>query len=326
MSHVQQESQVHIHHQQQQALQLLTVQRPCDGCQQLQQSQVEVTRLQKLLQAYQLRVGPAVSEHIEQTLQAKHQQLWYLSKRKCFRFNGKWETLPFKCTNSLYNRIGRMSYGGVDCVVWMYTNGKIVAQDVAFLRPAEKLSSPPDDAFQYGTSMVIHNNVLYAIGCGKDMRGIYALQPSATQWQLVGITNAKHVHAAVGVIGDKIYISGHRGTECYDIVTKNCAIVSGQSKEHSGYCVYQNKLYVAGGAGDVAVLRCYDPVSDKWTRLADMSAGRYRLSLGVYNDQLWAIGDDVGSHEVESYEVTQNKWRSEPDLPARCGFGGAIAI
>eukprot|EP00698_Gefionella_okellyi_P014450 TRINITY_DN4010_c0_g1_i4.p1 TRINITY_DN4010_c0_g1~~TRINITY_DN4010_c0_g1_i4.p1 ORF type:complete len:151 (-),score=38.46 TRINITY_DN4010_c0_g1_i4:934-1386(-) len=144
----------------------------------------------------------------------------------------------------------------------------------------------------------------------------------------------KHELSAVGVIGDKIYIGDVHSTECYDTVSNKCVTVSGQSARNAGYCVYQNKLYVAGGCVDankvISTLQCYDPISDEWTMLADMSTARAGLSLVVYNDRLWVIGGTADGYKeldaLESYDVQQNKWRSEQRLPLGISGGGAIVL
>eukprot|EP00698_Gefionella_okellyi_P006359 TRINITY_DN15726_c0_g1_i1.p1 TRINITY_DN15726_c0_g1~~TRINITY_DN15726_c0_g1_i1.p1 ORF type:complete len:359 (-),score=45.01 TRINITY_DN15726_c0_g1_i1:14-1039(-) len=193
----------------------------------------------------------------------------------------------------------------------------------------QQVWSPLPDLVSKG--FVSHNNVLYAVASGRRSRKIHALYPSETRWTCVysGLDpGAMTCEQTIALIDDKIYISSFWSTECYDIASNASAVVSGTSPPACGVCVYRGKMYTAGGltADSTAVkalkmFRCYDPASDQWTQLADMSIERVGCVLVVYRDRVWVIGGISGAQPsvlvtaVESYDAVKNTWRQEMDLP-----------
>eukprot|EP00698_Gefionella_okellyi_P015108 TRINITY_DN4239_c0_g1_i1.p1 TRINITY_DN4239_c0_g1~~TRINITY_DN4239_c0_g1_i1.p1 ORF type:complete len:142 (-),score=21.16 TRINITY_DN4239_c0_g1_i1:167-538(-) len=92
-------------------------------------------------------------------------------------------------------------------------------------------------------SLVKHTDTLYCVAGGgaDDTRtAIYALYPAATRWKHVVNLRNEYSFQSVGVIEDNIYISGGKGTECYDPVSNTCVELSVTSTIYAGYCVYQN--------------------------------------------------------------------------------------
>eukprot|EP00698_Gefionella_okellyi_P015109 TRINITY_DN4239_c0_g1_i2.p1 TRINITY_DN4239_c0_g1~~TRINITY_DN4239_c0_g1_i2.p1 ORF type:complete len:143 (-),score=21.26 TRINITY_DN4239_c0_g1_i2:167-541(-) len=93
-------------------------------------------------------------------------------------------------------------------------------------------------------SLVKHADTLYCVACGDGLfdpgKKIFALYPAVTQWKHVATMRNAYSLPSVGVIGDKIYISGGKGTECYDPVSNTCVELSVTSTIYAGYCVYQN--------------------------------------------------------------------------------------
>eukprot|EP00698_Gefionella_okellyi_P018926 TRINITY_DN5735_c0_g1_i3.p2 TRINITY_DN5735_c0_g1~~TRINITY_DN5735_c0_g1_i3.p2 ORF type:complete len:139 (+),score=29.16 TRINITY_DN5735_c0_g1_i3:32-448(+) len=129
----------------------------------------------------------------------------------------------------------------------MYGDGQMFVYNTTTSELSEPLPHMPrvDGIAQGSMLLVSHNNVLYAIGCDKDWCGMYALQPSVTQWQRVCTTNTKHQFAAVGVIGNKIYISGASSTECYDTVTNKCVKMKGTATHYAGFvCTTTNCMWL----------------------------------------------------------------------------------
>eukprot|EP00698_Gefionella_okellyi_P012092 TRINITY_DN3229_c1_g2_i2.p2 TRINITY_DN3229_c1_g2~~TRINITY_DN3229_c1_g2_i2.p2 ORF type:complete len:302 (+),score=68.30 TRINITY_DN3229_c1_g2_i2:35-940(+) len=219
-----------------------------------------------------------------------------------------------------------------DNVYLMDATGQLFVYSISTDRMDKHSSDKCPGASMY-SSLVRHNAVLYLLGCDDERRGtgIFSLQlePAAasTQWQRVCHTNTKHSYTSVGAIGDKIYISDHTSTECCDPAANSCVKRSGTTPFGAGHCVYQEKLYVAGGTlgKPLKLFQCYDPVTDQWTRLADMPAARTGVSLVVYGDRLWAVGGQTKS--VAEYDVARNFWREGiTQLPEMMDCCGALVL
>jgi hypothetical protein len=81
------------------------------------------------------------------------------------------------------------------------------------------------------------------------------------------------------------------------------------------------KIYAIGGWGGSAAVEEYDPVTDTWTKKADMPTARWSLGTGVVNDKIYAIGgwvswsDDRATAAVEEYDPAMDKWTKKADMP-----------
>eukprot|EP00698_Gefionella_okellyi_P012089 TRINITY_DN3229_c1_g1_i5.p1 TRINITY_DN3229_c1_g1~~TRINITY_DN3229_c1_g1_i5.p1 ORF type:complete len:859 (+),score=201.02 TRINITY_DN3229_c1_g1_i5:29-2605(+) len=271
---------------------------------------------------------------LQQQQQQQRKRLFVLGRDKGFVFDGTHWTSCHSISSTVRNRVSKSSDDSVyimgeDLQLWVYT----ISTDRVTKHSSDRV---PSDGFP---SLVKHADTLYCVACGDRVldygKKIYALYPAATQWEHVVTLCNEYSYPSVGVIGNKVYISGYKGAECYDSVSNTCVALSGTSAIRAGYCVYQNKLYVAGGANAQAVNKfmVYDPVTDRWTRLADMPTGRWELSLVVYGDRLWAIGgvtelsfEETHCAVVESYDVRTNIWRAETSLPEPIAYCGAIVM
>ncbi|MDQ3438785.1 MAG: hypothetical protein M3478_00375 [Planctomycetota bacterium] len=101
-----------------------------------------------------------------------------------------------------------------------------------------------------------------------------------------------------------------------------------------------NKLYVFGGfqgnAGPVVRSDVYDPVTNGWTRIADMPRrlthagvavdGRHVYFAGGYIGTGPGFQQQFGSEEVWRYHVDLQEWSRMPDLPAELASGGLVVL
>lgn len=101
-----------------------------------------------------------------------------------------------------------------------------------------------------------------------------------------------------------------------------------------------SKLYVFGGfqgsAGPVVRSDVYDPVTNQWTRIADMPRrlthagvavdGRYVYFAGGYVGTGPGFQQQFGSEEVWRYHVDLQEWSRLPDLPAQLASGGLVLL
>lgn len=100
------------------------------------------------------------------------------------------------------------------------------------------------------------------------------------------------------------------------------------------------KLYVFGGfqgsAGPVERSDVYDPVTNGWTRIADMprrlthagvaADGPYVYFAGGYVGTGPGFQQQFGADEVWRYHVDLQEWSRLPDLPAELASGGLVAV
>ena len=94
--------------------------------------------------------------------------------------------------------------------------------------------------------------------------------------------------------------------------------------------VVGGKIYVIGGWNTIgewdpswiALTRVdqYDPVTDTWTRKADMPTRRGYTSTCVVNDKIYVMGGDCGSEPiptVEVYDPATDTWTEQTELPTK---------
>uniref|UniRef100_A0A8C6LW07 Si:ch211-63p21.8 n=1 Tax=Nothobranchius furzeri TaxID=105023 RepID=A0A8C6LW07_NOTFU len=134
-----------------------------------------------------------------------------------------------------------------------------------------------------------------------------------------------------------------------DIEWKRLGEIPERSKFRHGAAVMDGMLYVAGGCyfyakddimnskDSLGCLACsYDPMKERWKRLADMQESRSNFSVVVHEDHLYAIGGDkelnTNTHAVEMYTPETDTWSFvQPLDQALSGYGvtsinGAIFI
>ena len=95
--------------------------------------------------------------------------------------------------------------------------------------------------------------------------------------------------------------------------------------------VVDDKIYIIGGTDNIygwsdywSNVWEYDPATDTWTRKADMSPGRARLSACVVDGKIYAIGGsphrDSEVPTVEMYDPTTDTWTRKTDMPRARNF------
>jgi N-acetylneuraminic acid mutarotase len=86
-------------------------------------------------------------------------------------------------------------------------------------------------------------------------------------------------------------------------------------KRHGvGVAALEGKLYAAGGNDGTKRLSSaerYDPKTNTWEKIADMTTIRAPVGLVAMGGQLYAVGGSDGTSKlasVERYDVMANKW------------------
>jgi len=103
--------------------------------------------------------------------------------------------------------------------------------------------------------------------------------------------------------------------------------------------VVDGKIYAIGGhlaepavsgAAGLSTVEEYDPVTDTWTRKADMPTPRTGLSASVVDGKIYAIGGVTGSpwaglRMVEVYDPATDTWMRKADMPTgRYNFSTSV--
>jgi N-acetylneuraminic acid mutarotase len=77
-------------------------------------------------------------------------------------------------------------------------------------------------------------------------------------------------------------------------------------------------------------LEAYDPTTDEWTRLADMSVARNAIGAVMVDGFLYAISGwdrgDSATGIVEAYDFEENVWQRRADIPSPRGWGSTLKM
>src|SRR6185295_735113 len=111
------------------------------------------------------------------------------------------------------------------------------------------------------------------------------------------------------------------------------AAASPVSRGEAEHAVIDNKMYVFGGYTDFSATnstRCdvYDPVSNSWTRIADMPTGVTHGGTDVVGHKVYIAAGYTGgpggsqifaTSQVQVYDVDTNTWSTIASLPQARG-------
>jgi uncharacterized protein (TIGR03437 family) len=188
-------------------------------------------------------------------------------------------------------------------------------------------AAPLPIATNHNAAAVV-NNRLYAFG-GTSNR-CFAYDRANNRWDEVAAMRFQHGNtAAVGVIGNKLYVAGGTGPsmnqtelEVYDPATNQWTQLAsmGVGRNHTAGGVIDGRFYVAGGRATTAAttaLEVYDPATNQWRRLPDMPTGRSGIGAGVVNGELYVFGGELPRmfNEVEAYNPLTNAWTRLTPMP-----------
>lgn len=186
---------------------------------------------------------------------------------------------------------------------------------------------------------------LFYLAGGSTVHESY--DPATDSWTTVAPlpANLDHIQA-VELEGRVYYIGGLAsfpepavGTVyIYDVLTDTFAtgapMPAGRERGAGGVAVYDGKIYYAGGlheGADVAWFDVYDPETDTWETLPDMSEARDHFHAAVVGDRFYAIGGrrrliDATTTLNETFDMQTGSWVSglEPLPTPRGGFAAAV--
>ncbi len=91
------------------------------------------------------------------------------------------------------------------------------------------------------------------------------------------------------------------------------------------------KVYEIGGRlnGDyrqnLSVMEVYDPVTDRWSRAADLPTARSGITASEVGGRIYVFADEKGEgtfRENETYDPTRDAWQAMAPMPTgRHGLG-----
>ena len=184
---------------------------------------------------------------------------------------------------------------------------------------------------------------------GMSLMEVY--DPETDAWQKLADMPTIRAGAKTAVVDGKIYVMGGyagkdnqgvnfkflKAVEMYDPQTDTWVRKQDLSipRIQFGVGVVAGKIYAIGGLidpkekkpglqGRTDLVEVYNPVSDTWTKRADMPTRRDGLATAVIDDTIYAIGGSgwpqVGAGgpalgTIEVYEPRTNRWTKRPDMP-----------
>ena len=113
-----------------------------------------------------------------------------------------------------------------------------------------------------------------------------------------------------------------------DLVWEEKAPVSVARYAYDGVEVLGGKIYFVGGkdgSGAKNITDRYDPATNTWETLANISAAREGVACAVLNGKLYAIGG-TGLSSVEVFDPSNDSWSAGVSLPSEMNRGTAITV
>lgn len=247
---------------------------------------------------------------------------------------------------------GRLSFGTVALNNLIYAIGglkegwgtlsTVEAYDVITRRWLKKadLLTP-----RYGLSTCAVKGKIYAIG-GTTTIGPTVLStveeydPLLNRWRRKADMPTPRSGCTASVVNGKIYVIGGVGSdfitslsnvEEYDPETDTWTKKANMPTARSIFCaeVVNGKIYAIGGQSSlwehhkgmlVPIVEEYDPITDTWTRKADMPTSRCMFCTSVVNNKIYAIGGISMVYEdtlsiVEVYDPETDTWTTSASMP-----------
>lgn len=191
---------------------------------------------------------------------------------------------------------------------------------------------------RFGHAAVIVEDSIYVLG-GYGNAGfsddIEQIPPDRSGVRVVGEYPRPRYWVNAATDGNHVYLVGGVGTSDEEDETNSNARVERwtpstgewktlaplpEPRAHVGLVWHAGKLYAIGGhakKGRVGRVDIYDPVSDTWTRGADMPTAR-ETDVVLHEGRIYAAGGYDGKTSVSAFEVYDpdaDTWMKLPDIP-----------
>jgi N-acetylneuraminic acid mutarotase len=162
---------------------------------------------------------------------------------------------------------------------------------------------------------------IYAMYQVSSDRNVDVYDPETDTWTRKTTLPSEGSPSHTCVIDDKIYALQKESGRLHSYDTKSNSWTSlshiqvyGGSRmvattgEHAPKQIYLVGGYIEHGFGDqegVTTVYRYDPVTDSWSRTADMPTARYNAGVGVYKDRIYVIGGALSIASKDGWTGTQ---------------------
>lgn len=199
------------------------------------------------------------------------------------------------------------------------------------------------------TGVTAYKGDIYVVGGYGELvdanthNEFYRYDVSADRWSRLPDLPAPRGAGAVGILGDRlIYAGGARDSVAksdvfaYDFDRRRWSRLASMHsrREHVGEAVVDGRLYVLGGRAPyslaVDTAERYDPIADRWERLAPMPVPAGGLSGVEEGGKIIAVaggndGAETVTSAVQEFDPASGEWSRLPDLrKARHGHGAAV--
>ena len=220
-----------------------------------------------------------------------------------------------------------------------------------------KKADMPTARAWFSTSAV--NGKIYAIGGAitfdnrpfwfSSIPTVEEYDPANDKWikkaNMPIIQNSGPWGLTTSVVNEKIYvIGGWDGKFISMVLEYNPATDTWVRKKdmptpraYLSSAVVNGKIYAIGGqiiqsnGGPVtSIVEEYNPVTDTWTRKADMLTARMYLSVTELNGRIYATGGAINESEViatiEEYDPITDRWVKKGDMLNKRGVHSAVTV
>ncbi len=188
------------------------------------------------------------------------------------------------------------------------------------LMPTARLGAVAAEAggkiYVIGGASVHPGAKLMSIGVGTPHRSLdvnEAYDPATNHWETQSPLPTARNHAAVGVVGGKIYVIGGRLGAANVMEGSNSDVVERFDPEKNswgalglrmpiarsgmGWATYENRIYIAGGEildahmfAAIRAVEAYDPATNQWSSLPTMPTARHGVIVAAIGNRLYVIG------------------------------------
>ncbi|XP_034549058.1 kelch-like protein 9 [Notolabrus celidotus] len=203
------------------------------------------------------------------------------------------------------------------------------------LRPMEVPRYQHGVALLGGFLFIVGGQSTYDTKGKTAIDSAYRYDPRFDKWLQIASLNEKRTFFHLSALKGKLYAVGGRNAsgeidsvECYNLKKNEWAFVNSMVEPHYGHAgtVHGNLMYISGGITRDTFqkeLWCYDPVTDTWSRRADMMELRGLHCMCTVGDKLYVMGgnhfrgssdyDDVLS--CEYYSPDTGQWTVVAPMP-----------
>ena len=184
-----------------------------------------------------------------------------------------------------------------------------------------------------GKIYVFGGQLTTPIAAGPRVAAVEEYDPVLDTWTKKADLPAPRAGLSTSTVDGVIYIFGGwptlRSVEAYNPVKDNWKRKADMPTGRGGLStsVVGGKIYAIGGGNDAGgnfvlflAVEKYDPLTDTWTKKADMPTGRDYLGTSVVNGKIYAVGGFGGANldflpTAEVYDVNTNTWKALADIP-----------